>query len=137
LEDNNLTDISREQGITFKRVRHDLPISGSPERCLKRFVIEATDGSLFLLKKISPAQIPRREEMGGVLSTLNKRGLSGLPTYLPARGGRFVNNGQDVYQLYPYIKGIALNRSAYIFDGWRGVLPADFLVNLKNAKDHL
>lgn len=133
MEDNNLIDISRQWGITFKRVRQDLPISGSPERCLRRFVIEATDGSLFLLEKISPARIPRREETGEALATLSKRGLSHLPTYLPTRDGGFVHKGQDACQLSRYIKNIALNRSAYIFDGWRGVLLADFLVNLKNA----
>jgi len=127
-------DILKNWGIDFKRICDDLPISGSPERCLRRFVVEDVKGSLFVFEQISPDQIPRREEIGAALATLSERGLRNLHAYLPTISkGYVLTSGSDVCQLSPYTKDAGLNRFEYMDDAWRGVSLADFLVNLKNA----
>ena len=130
----DLEEILKIWDLGFLRKREDLLIAGSPERCLTRFVIEARDGGLFVLERIAPEQRPRRSEMGAVLQTLRERGLGKIQSYLPDMAGGFVARcGRDFWQISPYADGLSLSRPGYIFDGWRGSILADFLVDLGKA----
>jgi hypothetical protein len=55
---NELSDtcksVAIHWGLTFKCVRDDLAVAGSPERCLSRMVIEDDGQRLFILEEISP-----------------------------------------------------------------------------------
>ncbi len=133
-EDLVLKNILAKWGIAFRTVRGDMPISGSPGRSLRRFVVEDQSGSLFVLEKISLHQLSRRKEAGAVLAELMSRGLSAVQPYLPSESGEhFIRDGRDLYQIRHYVQGIELVRPGYIFDERRGIALADFLTRLKKA----
>jgi homoserine kinase type II len=127
-----LSELLKKWGVDFRKVRADLPLSGSPERSLRRFAIEDKEGRLFVCALIAPDQRARREEMGAVLDVLKQRGLDNIQTYLPASdNARIVVANGDIYQLSRYVAGMELPRPDYIFAEWRGAALGQFLVNLK------
>ncbi len=129
-----LNEILTNWGVDFRKIRFDLPLSGSPERSLRRFVIEDKDGNMFVLEEIGQRQASRRKETASVLQQLRAGGLNNIQTYLPTRSGDYLlSQPSRIYQLSPYVQGTSLNRPGYIFDGWRGKAMADFLVDLKKA----
>ena len=129
-----LEEILKAWGLGLQQRREDLPIAGSPERCLFRFVVEAKNGGRFVLERIAPGQLSRRTGMGAVLQALRERGLGRIQAYLPDTQGQYVTRrGTDLWQISSYAEGILLSRPEYIFDSWRGSGLADFLVDLKKA----
>jgi len=96
-------------------------------------VIEDAEGLLYVFELISPGQVPRREEMAATLEALSARGLQTIPKYLPSLNGDYiVFHGSDICQLSPCVEGIELVRPGYIFEEWRGVALANFLVAMRD-----
>jgi len=118
--------------LTFEKVRHDLAITGSPERCLSRIVIEDKQRRLFILEEISPHNVKRKEEIAGILCSLALQGLPAVHPSLPNTSKKFITEHYNrFWTVRPYIEGATLQRPEYVYDGWRGSPAAAFLKELK------
>ena len=127
-----LKSVVQHWGLTFNRMRDDLAIAGSPERCLMRFVVEDDKGNLYILENVSSQNPARKEEIAGTLSFLSQQGMAEIHPYLVHEGKRFVaSHDNHFWMLRPYVGGTALKRPEYAFDGWRGRAMAHFLRDLK------
>ncbi len=127
-----LNSLIQSWDLTFKNMRDDLTISGSPERCLSRMVIEDDRKCLFILEKISPQNIARKGEIAETLSVLSHEGLEAVHPYLMNTSKFYITRHENHFWiLKPYIEGVSLERPAYVHDGWRGRTMAAFLIELK------
>jgi homoserine kinase type II len=71
------------------------------------------------------------------LDYLRNRGLEKIQPYLKNNHDEYLSeiNG-EYWQLIPFIQNIPLKRPDYVFDEWRGIMLADFLLNLwKHGKN--
>ena len=125
-------------GLEAVGVRGDLAISGSPERSEFRCVVECVDKSLVVLEVIRGQDRAKKQSIIERLEFLARGGLSPLNPYLHSTAGRqIVEVAGYLWQASPYIPGIPLNRPAYVSDGWRGRVMAEFLLKLKDASSGL
>lgn len=133
-----LEPILQHWELTFNNVREDLPIEGSPERCLSRTVIVDQGNRLFILEEIAPRNVGRKEEIAGILATLSSQGLATVHPCLLNTSGRFLaEHNARFWSVRPYIEGACLERPQYVYDGWRGAAAARFLKDLKEASEGL
>jgi homoserine kinase type II len=127
----NYEDIIKNWDIKFKNERHDIDISGSPERTEFRIVIQDKKNDLYLLEQICKDQYKHKILICKTLDYLNMRGLKKIQPYLKNNHQEYISEVNNEYwQLIPYIKNIPLNRPEYVFDEWRGIVLADFLLDL-------
>jgi homoserine kinase type II len=121
-------------GFHAVTVRSDLAVCGSPERSEFRCVVECADGYLIVLENIREQDLMRKQAIIDRLDFLARQGLSGVHPCLRAPDGRHIVRIEGrSWQGYPYFPGVRLDRPAYAFDGWRGEVMADFLINLRTA----
>jgi homoserine kinase type II len=131
IRDQVIAEVLRLWGLQLIKIREDIPIAGSPDRCLFRTVIEDREGSLYILENLDQEFIPHKKKIAQALTYLSKKGLTEVRPYLSFGEDEFVATWQNQYwQVSPYVDGIALERPDYAFEGWRGPVLADFLVNL-------
>lgn len=124
-------------GLTPGRLRTDVGLPGSPERCLSRQAVEDGDGKVWVLERLRPGQDVRRERIGRALAHLAGAGLP-VPAYLPARDGSYCAERDGcAYQLSPFADGDPLPRPEFILDGARGEGLGRFLAGLRHASPHL
>ena len=120
-------------GIRLGRPRPDLPLCGSPERCLERAAAEDDRGRLWIVERLDPATAPRRQEIAAAEAHLGAR-LPEIRPPLPFAPGRYVaGHGDGVWQVRPFVEGVALDRPGFAFDGWRGEALAGLLVRFRAA----
>ena len=55
IDEETLAAVLKLWEIQLKSARPDLVISGSPDRCLSRTVVEDRSGSLLVMEKLPPA----------------------------------------------------------------------------------
>ncbi|MFO7733843.1 MAG: aminoglycoside phosphotransferase family protein [Candidatus Aminicenantes bacterium] len=128
-----LEDVLRAWGLELGRVREDLRIDGSPDRCEFRTVVEDGDGNLFVLESVRAADVERKRSIARALSFLAEKGLSQVRSYVPSDPDDYVVFRANAYwQLAPYVEGVPLARPEYAFEGWRGPALADFLIDLRD-----
>ena len=127
-----LNPVVRHWGLTVNKIRDDLAIAGSPERCLSRIVMEDDRGRLFILEDISPQNLARKEEIAKTISGLSRQGLAAVhPCLLNASKAYITRHENRCWIVRPYIEGVPLQRPEYAYDGWRGRAMAEFLTALK------
>ena len=139
-------DLLSNWGLTFSRLRPDLAIPGSPERCLFRNVVEDSSASLWLLEQLGPGQTMRREALGQLLDALAERGLCGLAPYrgvhassgpeasIRADTGPFVmKDWGRSWQLSPFILGEPLVQPDYLGDSAKGGSLGAWIAALREA----
>ncbi len=120
-------------GIAFARTRPDLPIAGSPERCLERLAAESDDGRVWIVEKHEPRMSARKQEIAEAASFLAAR-LPEVKPWLAFAPGRFIAERADgAWQVSPFVPGDPLDRPAYAFEGWRGEALADLLIRFRSA----
>lgn len=120
-------------GLPPGRMRDDVTLPGSPERCLSRRAVEDTDGRVWMLEELRPGQFDRRERIGRALATLEQGGLL-IPAYLPGPDGRYVTETDGGYrQLSPYVPGDPLPQPEFIDHAERGRSLGTFLADLRRA----
>ncbi len=126
--------LSNGWGISGRNTHRGVALSGSPERCLWRSVMEDEQGKRFVLEEIDRRAVERKTEIAMVLARLAHQGLMGIHPYCRTRFGDFIfqDNGR-YWLLRPYINGEPPDRPAYVSDAWRGIALADFLQNFRTA----
>lgn len=145
-----MLDLLYRFGITPCRLATEFPLPGSPERCLTRTAVQGDDGRLWMLERLAPAQVPRREAMGDLLAQLADPAVSGpelaplVPAYLPVEDSalRHVLTADTpphagYWQLSPFVPGAEPPRPDYLDHAWRGTAVAALLLALHRAGDNL
>lgn len=121
-------------GLNAVSIRNDLAICGSPQRSEFRCVVECADHGLVLMEHIRAQDREKKQAIIDRLDFLARQGLRDVHPYLRNReGGHLVRMEGRLWQATPFIPGIPLDRLGYVFDGWRGRVMADFLINLRKA----
>jgi homoserine kinase type II len=124
-------------GIALKNIRDDIDIHGSPERTNFRVVIEDNNSNLFILENISNNLFKRKKIIAESLFYLKNKDLNMTP-YLKSKNNNFIELFKDKYwQIIPFVEGIPLDRTNYLFDSWRGESAAKFLIELKKKSQHI
>lgn len=120
-------------GLAFLRTRPDLPLAGSPERCLERLGVESGDGRVWVAERHPLAMAGRKQQIAEAAAFLAGR-LPEVKPWLAFAPGRFVDERSDgAWQVSPYVPGVPLDRPAYAFEGWRGEALADLLIRFRAA----
>ena len=133
-----LKEAARLWQVRLKKLRHDIPMQGSPERSVFRVVLEDEIGRYFLLEQIPANSLERKKAIAAALDILSRNNLSRIQPYLANKQGEFIINHQnDFWQIAPFAEGIALNRETYIYEQWRGKALANFLVELQGKAKNL
>jgi len=120
-------------GLDLARLRPDLMIAGSPERCLERTAAESGDGALWIVERHDAAMAARKQEIAEAAALLAPR----LPEVRPWRAfapGRYVAERDGrAWQVAPFVPGVPLDRPSYAFEAWRGEALADLLIRFRAA----
>ena len=133
-----LKEVARLWQVRLKKLRHDIPMQGSPERSVFRVVLEDEIGRYFLLEQIPANSLERKKAIAAALDILSRNNLSRIQPYLANKQGEFIINHQnDFWQIAPFAEGIAFNRETYIYEQWRGKALANFLVELQGKAKNL
>jgi len=128
--------ILSEWDILFKKTRPELIISGSPQRCAYRVVVEDDSGCVYLLENISKTQFSHKKLIAQTVSYLSSKNIPEISPYVMNQQGYIAKIEKNYWQLQPFINGIKLRRPDYVFDAWRGRKLADFLIRLwKKTED--
>lgn len=140
-----MRDILNRFGLTLHRVRDDIFIPGSPERCIARCVAEDTRQRLWLVERLPLSRRQRREAVGGLVSALASAGAQGVHGFRRAAlsAGKAAHETPDrtpdrisgsasetdaytvlqdgcTWQCSPFIPGVELPRPEYLDHAWRG-----------------
>jgi len=117
--------------LKLKKIREDIPIAGSPERCEFRIVIEDQDDRLFICEKISNAAYEHKMRIIKTLEFLVRQNLCYIHPYIQNKKGEYIaHNNHGLWQLIRFVDGVPLQRPEYVFHRWRGSVLADFLIKL-------
>jgi homoserine kinase type II len=129
--DRLIEDVLRLWGLQLTKIRADIPLAGSPDRCLFRTVIEDREGGLFVLENLEAKFVPHKKKIAQALAFLSEAGLSEVHPYLSLGKEEYIATWHNQFwQVSPYVDGVPLERPSYAFEGWRGPVLADFLLNL-------
>lgn len=121
-------------GYDLKCCRPDLNIAGSPERALKREILEDSMGSLFVLEQLLPTHRDSRELQAQTQQFLANHGVEQLHPWISPTPGKYgVEYDGSYWQLRRWTPGVPLPRETYALDDWRGRATAEFLVSLRKA----
>jgi homoserine kinase type II len=132
IRDHAVEDVLGAWGIRLGRIRGDIPIAGSPDRCEFRTVVEDVGANLFVLENVRPADIPHKRKIARALAFLAGNGLSLVRPFLSAGSDEYLAfRDNTAWLLSPYVQGVPLQRPEYAFEGWRGPVLADFLIELR------
>lgn len=131
-----LPAIFAKWGFELKCCHPELSIAGSPERALKREILEDSHGELFVLEQLPLANREIREAQARCQRFLVEQGMEGVSPWLsPVPGSFGVECEGFFWQLRHWSKGVALPRETYAQDAWRGEATAQFLLNLRKCSD--
>ena len=132
IEETTLREILHNWRLGLKTVRPDLRISGSPDRCVSRTVIEDVHSRLFIVEKLEKKSQKQKSAIQKNLLFLAGKNTPGVVPYIENNRGEAMFWVQNFFwQIIPYTAGIPLRRPDYISEGWRGKVSADFLSDLK------
>jgi len=133
-----LRELAERWGIAVVGFRPDLIPAGSPERTIFRAVIADEGDGLFVLERISPQNRRIKMRILRSLEYLARKGMHGIVPYVSGRDGRYIQEfGGGLWQLAPFVRGVALDRERYLHDEWRGDVLAEFLIELRDRSREL
>jgi homoserine kinase type II len=131
-------NILKTWDIKFNTTRIDKKISGSSERTDFRVVIEDEKNKLYVIEKINRNQYKNKLMINKTLQYLFDKGLKKIQPYIKNKNFDYISEIDDcLWQLHPYISNIELNKPKYVFDGWRGEILAEFLIDLWDKSKNL
>lgn len=117
-------------GLTFKRIREDILLPGSPERCASRVALDDSTGRTWMLEQLKPGQFDKRERIGRALAMLADAELP-VPAYVAANGRYCVEQEGAYWQLSPFVFGDPLPQPEFVDDRERGVSLGGFLAAMR------
>ena len=89
---------------------------------------------MLVLEKIPRQTLRHKLRIIQTLQYLYTQGLSCIQPYLSnSKGKHIAEIAGEYYQMVPFVAGVDLSRPAYVADGWRGIVMADFLAALRQA----
>ena len=119
------------------RLRHDVPLCGSPERCLARWAVEDATGRVWVLERIASEQWEGRERIGRVLAFLSREFTQLAPYRMTWRGAHVALEGGEGWQLSPYLGNDPLPRPEYLRSAPRGDALGRCMVEFARASESL
>lgn len=121
ISEDRAVEILEVLGLQGARLRRDISIPGSPERCVARAVAEDQAGILWVLERLFPGQAERRDPIAKTMALLSAKGLRTVPAFRPCRaGGYSLRHGGWDWQVGPYVAGDRLPQPGYVHDAQRG-----------------
>jgi homoserine kinase type II len=124
--------------VRLKKLHHNIPIQGSPERSVFRVVLEDNNGKYFVLEQIPVKSLEHKRQIAATLDFLAKNNLSRIQPYLADEKGRYViKYKNNFWQMTPFVQGVTLDREKYMYEKWRGPVLADFLIELRRKSSGL
>lgn len=139
MNDLDISGIVSSYGIGFGKLREDIPLFGSPERTEYRVAFEDAGGKSFIFEEVAPERLEKKKAIARTLSALALVDPT-LPIapYLRHAGGEHILEIDDRYfQVVLYIEGVALDRTGYLGDDWRGIAAAEYLIGMRRASASL
>jgi len=133
MDPTNVAAVLGRFGLKLSRLRADLPLAGSPERCLERTGAEDAQGGLWVVERHDPATAARKEEIAAAAAFVAARLPEVRPWLACAPGRTVTEHGGGAWQVSPFVPGTPLDRPVYAFEGWRGEALADLLVRFRAA----
>ncbi|CCH48939.1 phosphotransferase enzyme family protein [Pseudodesulfovibrio piezophilus] len=128
-----MLDIFPLWGLKPGRLRSDIALPGSPERCASRQAVEDDQGRVWVLECLRPAQLEQRERIGQALAQLEGMGLPVL-AYKRGLGDHFVLQHADAHwQLSRFVPGDPLPQPDFVDDAERGRHLGDFVAGLNRV----
>ena len=122
----------------FSGILPDVPIAGSPERTLNRWVVQDRLGDRYLLEQIPAENLELKRCIINVLDFLHDQHCPYIQPYCKTVNNEtLVNEKGTWWQLIPFMQGVELDRGNYFNDGWRGKSLANFLVQLRTATTNI
>ena len=119
-------------GKRCQRMHLDLILPGSPERTLSRIVIEDDHGDLFSFEEIDSKVLSRKSGIIQILKSLNDRSMLFIEPYCCGLDGQCVQElDGHFWQMVRFVPGVDLDRSTYLYEGWRAKDLTAFLISLK------
>ncbi len=125
-----LHDVFACWGKNLAQILPGVFIQGSPERTMFRTVIKDVEGDKYIIEQVAKSNIAKKEIIEEHLAVFNKMGLAVIPYIAGKNGKRIQEMRNNFWQLVPFIEGIALDRSCFWKEGWRGKAVANFLTDL-------
>lgn len=122
--------VAQSYGIAGAKLRPDLFISGSPERCIERAVVQGEGGQCFVVEHLFPTQGDNRIRVAKAMDMLAQGGISEVPSFLQKDGEYVVHNNGADWMVQPFVPGDPLPQPDYIDDSARGESLASFLVRI-------
>jgi len=94
-------------------------------------VIEDINQKMYILERIPEDKFQHKRLICQTLVYLSDQNINGINSYVRNKNNDFLTRISDSYwQVIPYISSVSLNRPGYVFDEWRGLVLAEFLINL-------
>ncbi len=136
MNENMIAEILCKWRLALGRVRPDMPVAGSPERSEYRVVVESVGGQLYVLERIAVRLRERKARIAQTLEALAGVGVQEVQPYLRDSSGEFISESNGgLWQIVPFVPGIALERPQYVHERWRGKVMGEMLVNLRRSAE--
>lgn len=131
MRDSDRSKLLLDWGVEFSAFEGRQEIAGSPERTLSREVVRDTAGRRWILERIDPENLERKQQIAARLDALKASGLSRIHPYWKSRQKTWVSTYQNQsWMVRPFVEGIALNRDTYLSELWRAEAMAGFLIEM-------
>jgi homoserine kinase type II len=124
--------------VLLKKLHHNIPVQGSPERSVFRVAMEDNCGSFFVLEQLPAKALEHKRQIAATLDFLSKKNLSRIQPYSADEKGEFIiMHKNNFWQMIPFVRGVSLDRQKYMYEKWRGSALADFLIELRRKSENL
>ncbi|WP_031387204.1 phosphotransferase enzyme family protein [Desulfonatronum thiodismutans] len=128
-----LQNVLRPWDRELGRVCAELPLSGSPERCLSRLALEDQEGQCLVLEEHAEQFLPVKRRIAAQLKRLHQNGLR-VPAPCLGPDGQAIQEVQGrFWQLTPFVPSLPLDHATYWQESWRGRALAGYLADLRAA----
>lgn len=107
-------------------------------RTIKKIIFETKDNNLYILEQIAFERYKRKKEVIEYLNGFKKLGIKKIEEYIKSESKEYIIEYKLRYwQLRKYVEGDLLKRPEYIFDGEKGRLMGEFLIDFYHRTKNL
>ena len=132
ISSETLKEVAKLWQVRLKKLHHNIPIQGSPERSVFRVVLEDNHGKYYVLEQITVKSLEHKRQIAATLDFLSEKNLSRIQPYMADKKGcHIIKYKNGFWQMTPFVQGITLDREKYMYEKWRGTALANFLIELR------